>query len=406
MPRLGQHLHSWLHVADDFSWHHQPDYSAELAHALVFAYVQLRTAQKRADPYYSAYAALVPFRDQLVCQEQRLNLEFALALAFTGDNCIQPALDCLSVAWETAERLHDWAAQSEVGYLAGDLCCAAGDNTDGYAVYQDALRALRRLVRDAGPADPTFELALVLRLAGCAWELGLFPVCLRYLDEGYTLRAVWVPDAAEEAAHLAWIDSLLARVQGQPIRALKQMSTATELILTHGRPINQGRAYNVVADTALDLLELTQTPSRKRNLVRLSTEASQIAQLSPKDLHTQARAAAQFALEMAERIHDPIGATLARLSMRRAARLSRRQRGNGRGVAPTEKLLGTARRLGDPALLGRTEMALADELLAAERPDAARATYWRAMRRFEEHYLCGLAFWPRSVLQAWDDVQE
>ena len=406
MPQLGQRLHSWLHVADHPSWHHQPHYSSPLAHALAYAYVQLRTARERPEPYLSAYAALAPFRHQLVCREQRLNLEFALALAFAGDDCIQQALACLSIAWEIAERLHDWAAQSEVGYLAGALLQVANSFTDSYAVYQDALEALRRLARDDGPADPAFELDLVLRLAGCAWELGLFPMCLRYVDEAYTLRAIWASDAAEEAAHLAWIDSQLARVQRQPVRALKQATAAAELLLTHGSPINKGRGHTVLAECALDLLELTHAPAGSQHLERLPAVASHIVQPSPTDLLAQARTAARFALDVAQDIHDPIGVALARLVMRRAARLSHRQSANGNGVAAIEKLLRTARRLDDPALLGRTEMALADELLAAGRPEAAHVTYWKAMRRFEEYHLDGLAFWPRRLLQQWTDDHE
>jgi hypothetical protein len=349
---------------------------------------------------------LAPFRSQLVCLEQRLNLEFALAMVFAGDESTQQALSCLSIAWEIAECLHDWAAQSEVGYLAGALWWMAGDVNDAYAVYQDALEALRRLARDDGPADPTFELDLVLRLAGCTNEMGLFPISLHYINEAHELHATWAQDAAEEAAHLAWIDSLLARVQGQPVRALKQATAATELLLAHGSPINKGRGHIVLADAALDLLELSQTPARSRNLEQRLDEANHIAQPSPLDLLAQARTASRYALEVAQDIHDPIGAALARLVMRRASRLSQPQSANGSGVAAVEKLLRTARRLGDSALLGRTETALADELLAAGRPDAARVTYWRAMRRFEEYHLGGLAFWPRRVLQEWTNEQE
>jgi hypothetical protein len=235
--------------------------------------------------------------------------------------------------------------------------------------------------------------------------MGLFPSSLHYINEARVLQATWAQDATEEAAHLAWIDSLLASVQGQPIHALQQATAATELLLAHGTPINKGRGHIVLADCALDLLELSHTPARSRNLERLD-EAKQIVQPSPLDLLAQARTASRFALEVAQDIHDSIGAALARLVMRRALRLSQPQSTNGSGVAAVEKLLRTARRLGDPALLGRTEMALADELLAAGRPDAARGTYWRAMRRFEEYHLGGLAFWPRRILQEWTNEQE
>jgi hypothetical protein len=38
-------------------------------------------------------------------------------------------------------------------------------------------------------------------------------------------------------------------------------------------------------------------------------------------------------------------------------------------------------------------------LLAAGRPEAARATYYRAALRLDEHHVGGLAFWPHRALQ-------
>ncbi|MGO8947526.1 MAG: hypothetical protein ACLQUY_07660 [Ktedonobacterales bacterium] len=399
MAGLGRQLRSWLHVADHPSWHNKPYYSVPLAHALAGAYHQLHHAKNQPDPYFAAFVALVPFRDRLVCAEQRMNLEFGLALAFTGDDSPPQAIACLSSAWEVAERLQDWGAQAELGYLAGALWSQRGHLIDAYAVYQDALSSLHWLARNDVPADPVFELDVILRLAWCAWDLGWFPVCLRHLDEAYTLRALWAPNAAEEIASLTWLDAQLARVRGQPAHALHQAAAAADLLLTHGRPVNRGRAHTILAESALDLLELTQAPAMWRNPGMLPTGGPLAASASPVALLTQAREAAQIALEVAQEVSDPIGATMAQLASRRAIRLSHRQSGTQSGVAAAERLVVTARRLDDPALLGRTEIALADELLVAGRPDAARATYHKAMRQLEEHHLGGLALWPRRALR-------
>ena len=78
MPPLGQRLHSWLHVADHPSWHHQPHYSSQLARALAYAYVQLRTAQVQADPYLRAYAAERLFTDVRVAGTGDLRINAAV----------------------------------------------------------------------------------------------------------------------------------------------------------------------------------------------------------------------------------------------------------------------------------------------------------------------------------------
>jgi hypothetical protein len=399
MAESGRQLRSWLHVADHPSWHDKPSYSSAMASALVHAYDHLHHAQNRPDPYFAAFVVLAPFRNRMVCDQQRLNLEFALALAFAGDDSAPQALSCLSSAWDLAHLLHDWGAQAEIGFLAGALWQAQSHLREAYALYRDGLEALQCLERKDGPADPAFELDLVLRLAWCAFDLGWFPVALRHMDEAYTLRAVWAPDAAEQAASLAWLDAQLARVREQPARALSLAAAAADLLRAHGRPINRGRVHVILAESALDAFEIAHAPAASRDLWLPPSEATGKAQLSPSGLLSQAREAARLALEVAQDVSDPIGVVLARLALRRAARLSGRQSGEDSGVAAAERLLRTAQRLDSPLLVSRTEVVLADELLAAGRPEAARITYYRATLRFEEHHLGGLAFWPRRALQ-------
>jgi tetratricopeptide (TPR) repeat protein len=399
MAESRRRLHSTLHLADHPSWHDQPSYSPHLASALSNAYDQLHYANERPDPYFAAFVVLVPFRDRLVCDHQRLNLEFALALAFAGDGSPLQALSCLSSAWETAQLLRDWGAQAEIGFLAGALWQSQGYYREAYAIYHEALEALQHLQRKDGPADPDFELDLVLRLAWCAFELGWFPVSLRHMDEAYTLRAVWAPDVAEQAASLAWLDAQLARVRAQPARAVNLAAAAADLLRTHGRPINLGRIHVVLAESALDAFEMAHAPAANQDLWLPLSGAASKALLSPAGLLTQARESARLALEVAQATDDRPGVMLARLTLRRTTRLSSHHSGEDTGVAAADRLLRTAQRLGDPLLISRSEVVVADELLAAGRPEAARATYYKAALRLEEHHMGGLAFWPRYALR-------
>jgi hypothetical protein len=175
-------------------------------------------------------------------------------------------------------------------------------------------------------------------------------------------------------------------------------------ILLNRPPFGYTSFHILLAESALDTLELVRAGGANRDLWLSQAGATTKAQLSPASLLTQARDAARLALGAAQGADDPIGAVLARLALRRATRLSRHQSGEeGSGVAAAERLVRRARRLDDPSLLGRSEVALADELLAASRFEAASAIYYRARLHFEEHHLDGLAFWPRRALQLWAD---
>lgn len=403
MPGSYAPLHTWLHVTDHPSWHDSAFYSPHLAVALALAFDQLNHAEERSDPYFDAFRALVPFRDQLVCLEQRLNMEFALALAFAGDQSDTQALECLFSAWDIAERLSDWGAQAEIGYLAGSIWHGMGLFTDAYEVYRDALIALHRLERDGDLADPVLQLDLVLRSAWCTWELGWFVLCRHHVDEAYALRATRAPDAAEEAASLAWLDAQLARVFGQPARALNLAAAAADLLLTHGRLVNVGRVHTILAESALDLVEVRLFPATIWDLRSSLVELKAIDGMSPKGLLARAREAADLGLKTARAAHDPIGAAMAELAVRRAARLSHPRHGSESGLNIAGRLLRTAARLNDQSLLGRSEMTLADELLAVGRMSEARFTYHRAFRRLQEHQLGGLAFWPQRALERLQD---
>lgn len=402
MGQIARRLRSSLHAPDSDTWRHQRDYSPALAVALRRAYQEIQNARAGMEGYLLAYARLQPFRDQIVCDEQRLRLEYALALVYSGEEAFPQALDCLIAALALAERLNDLVAQVELGYLAGAILVLLSHHVSAYLVYHEALKTLQGLEHGDGPVDPVFELNMTLRLAGCAWELGWFPVCLRHIDEAYALRATWASDAALETATLAWMDAQLARVRSRPAQAFSQATAAAEFFLSLNQPLNAERSQTIAAECALDLTEAFGLHTSGILPQLLAQPMPQRGEEFSRErlglVMRQAGAAVKRGLALAREIHDEVGVGMARLAQLRYDRALGREAPAEKGIAQIEAVMRTARRLGDMALLGRAETALGEELVAAGRLDAARATYERARRLLEEHELGGLALWPRCAL--------
>lgn len=398
MAKHARHLRSSLQMPDSPSLRHLPDYSPDLAIALDGAYLRIQHGEQDPDEYWTAFITLNPFRQERVCAGQRLHLEYALALIYAGEGDWQPALACLENAWEISARLQDWAAQVELGYLAGSLLQMQAYYSEAYEIYGAALGSLRSLERGDGPIDPTFELDLVLRLAWAAWELGIFPTSLRHLDDAYRLRAQWAPEAANEAASLAWLDAQLSRVRGYPTRALQLSSAAANLLLTHGKPVNAGRCHIILAECAFDVVEMARGSSSPHTFVGGFGAERNTLPSTPADALAFGHGAAEQGLAFAQDAKDPVGVAMARLAIGRSIRLGVRGGRTMAGVAGAEAIIRTAHRLGDISLLGRAKTALGDELATIGRTDSARLTYYRAACLLDEHQLGGLSFWPRQAL--------
>lgn len=409
MAHQQDHLHSSLHFFDSKKWKHRRNYSPALAEALRSAYSSIHDASSQPGGYFDAYVALMPFRTGIFCLEQRLHLEYALALAYTGESAFPQALDCLSRALDIALALGDQSAQAELGLLAGADLHMLSLNAKSYDLYADALDALRQLQRDETPADPRFELDLLLRLAGCAWELGWFPVCLRHLDEAYALRARWVSAAPSEAARLAWLDAQLARVLGKPVHALKQSAAAAQLLLESEGGINAGRIHTIQAECALDIVDYHRFREADASVRRYNPTSPSLAAASldvpfydvpdPEAALAQARTAARTALNLARNTYDEIGVGMARLVQRRLDRALGRYIGEQRAITEIERVLRIGHRAGDVALVGRAHTALGEEFAAAGRPDNSRNAFVAARHALEEFGLGGLACWPIRALR-------
>jgi tetratricopeptide (TPR) repeat protein len=404
MAKNGSRLQSSLSLPDAHGWRRRRTYSFPLADALRGAYLSLRHATHDPNGYWSAYVALVPFRNRTVCAEQRLRLEYALGLAYTGEEALPQAHESLMKALDIAESLGDLTAQAELAYLTGAILHRLTQHAAAYRFYDYALAALNHLDWTGTPADPVFELDLVLRLAGQAWELGWFSTSLRYLDTAYELRATWVPDAAPEAATLAWLDAQLARVRSRPIQAFHQSQAAAALFLDLNQPLNAGRIHTIAAECALDVAEMQGAGSMQRDPgIPGSQRMPRATHLDgrapdPRTALAQARTLARRGLKLAQAASDPIGASMARLALQRRERLVGHTHPAGYAIAEIEKLARLARRLGDISLLGRAETTLGEALTAAGRHEAGLTAFRRALRLLEEHELGGLAFWPRRAL--------
>ena len=406
MGQIARHPHSSLHTANKDEWRRLRRYSFALAEALQCAYGEIYNAPTSTDGYLQAYVRLKPFREQIVCDEQRLRLEYALALAYTGEDALPQALDCLISALTIAERLYDFGAQVELGYLAGAILTMLSQYPDAYQLYHEARETLRGLAQDGALPDPVFELNITIRMAGCVWELGQFSVCQRHLDEAFALRATEAPDAALEAATLAWMDAQLARVLGRPAQAYSQATAAAEGFHDLDQPLNAARSQIIAAECALDLtqakglhtsgiLPQSLSPRVSPPLVRHG-EAFSSERL--RDILRQAGVAAKRGRTLARELNDEGGVGMARLAQRRYDRAVGREGSPEKGIAQIEAVIRTARRIGDMSLHGRALTALGEELVLAGRLEAARVIYERARLVLEEHELGGLAFWPRSAL--------
>jgi tetratricopeptide (TPR) repeat protein len=380
-------LRSSLQVPDAPAWHIEPGYSAGAAGALTDAYRAIRYTRQSPDAYLHAYVALLPYRDRILCASQRLHVNYALALAYTGEDALPQALDRLERALETARSLGDAPAQAEITYLAGMDSFTLSRLADAHAYFAIGLTALRRLQRDARPVDPAFELEFLTRLAAMELELGSYLASRQHLAEASELLRAWAPENVRQVATIQWLDALLARSNGDFGHALGAAMASADVFSQLGSP-SAGRIHIVAAEIALDQAEsfLPGSPGQGRPaLIQL------------------ARTYATRAVSLVREADDPIGQGILQLARRRCDRLSGRAEG---GLHVAEAVARRARRYGDVALLGRAHSALGDELVALGDPYAGRMWYYRAWRTLEEHELRAMAQWPFHSLQRAKDADD
>src|SRR5690348_11274259 len=200
---------SSLQRPDATAWHGAPFYSSKAAEALSQAYLSVARAHIDPDAYRAAYLLVTPYRTGVLCLQQRMHIEYILAQAYASEADFDDAAASIARALEIANVLGDRLSEVELHYLMGSVRDAQGRLSTARHHYAASLHILE----DPGlvdgfsddPLDPSFQLALLIRLAAMAFELGEYGDASQYLDDARTLQTCYLPDAHVEAASIAWL---------------------------------------------------------------------------------------------------------------------------------------------------------------------------------------------------------
>lgn len=404
--RVHQPFRCSLHSPDSERCQSFRTYSPRVREALSIAYTHLHNPQASTEERYDAYAALITHRRGATCPDQLMRLEYALALAYSGDSSIPEALDALSVTLELASLLDDHGAQAEASYLAGALFHSLAQHAAAYDAYGEARDQLRLFQEDTQARFPDYELDIVLRMAGRALDLGWFATCQRHLDEAGVLRADCESDDMRLTGALAWLDAQLARDRGDPVRAVHQGEAALVVYEQLDQRLNEDRLSSLVAEMLCDSVEASGwRPNTPPGAVPMGDPALHPARFAagkqdPDDMLRRARLLAQGGGMLARQERDAIGLGMAELALDRVYRLMGRYRAFEGSIAVIEDVIRSARQVNDMSLLGRAETALGETLFAAGRVEAACLSYFRAQTLLAEHQLDGLAIRPQRALVA------
>lgn len=367
--------HSSLYVPDSPSWQSEPDYSSEVAHALVTA-----LAYARSQNFLLAYSSIQPCVARPMSLRQRLAVAYLLALAHysVADNAL--ALACLDEAIELALDLSNLDALMELFYLHGAANRAISNFPDALRDFNQCLGVLRSDddTSRSQDLDLDLELGTLMSIAALELLLAQYQQCSDHLDEARVLCAR-APDNAYDLAMVAWIAAALERWRGQPERALRTAMTACD-VFVQAAPASSGRIQTLIADIALDLAQGQAPPGAAH---------ARIAFLN------LARPYAKRAFDLAKSASDKAGVAMAQLTNARIRRLEEKQESR---TAVIEQVMRYARGNGDVALLCQAYTALGDEFAARGEHEPARNVYRAALSVADGCSVTAYGIWSRRNL--------
>jgi len=225
-----------------------------------------RADRERAlHPYPQEHdASLQAYERALAClnrpqsPHQRLQLYYALGLAYLhlGDSKFAQAT--VDTALDLADHLPDLAATAELQYLAGSLACSRGDYKPG-ADYLSSVRALLiHLGDEDDPADTALMIDALTTNALCLYAMQAYPAAWAAVDAARLLVAR-PPGHQLRAGSLALLAGLLHRWTGDPARGLQEVMAGAEAYaewgVTRVHKLYLARLQRVTAECALDLAE-------------------------------------------------------------------------------------------------------------------------------------------------------
>lgn len=366
---------------------HGADFSVSFVEDLRKAFAYMETGA--TDPWGNLRAAalMTPYLTKRLPPYQRLRLEYCLAQAHYKENDFSLALEHLEAAAEIADQLDDHNASAALGYKAALIYQYMSEFGTARSLCIDVLEVLHTAESATDPEFAAKKAVLLMRVATLDSELADFGHAQDTTREARNLLLTSKTSNNEEVnyARLDWIDAVVANWTGRPDQALKLAQASADSYTRLGMRHLAGRAHAMTVEIALDFARdftLDGNPYLRAAFAR------------------QARPHALAAIADARASEDIVGLQLGHLVLQGCRRL----RGPTQdGVAIVERVIRQAKRIGDPALLGRAYMSLGDELAAQNQRDAARSQYGKAQHIFEEFELKMLGSWPSRYLLRSDE---
>lgn len=378
MDALGRQK-TWRQLAPSLRTSNQPRWEEEEGYSLlineelrrIFALLRydherdfLRGDRERAlHPYAQERdASLQAYDRAMAClhrpqsPHQRLQVFYALGLAYLHLGASKPAQETVESALDLAHHLPDLAATAELQYLAGSLACSRGAYKPGADYLTAAGHLLIQLGEEDDPADTALMIDALTTHALCLYVMQAYPAAWAAVDAARRLVGR-PPGDPLRAGSLALLAGLLHRWTGDPARGLQEVMAGAEAYaewgVTRVHKLYLARLQRVTAECALDLAEGSSP--------RL-TGFGRDAYLSI------ARPAIEQALVIAKDTSDLSGEGMALLVQAREQRLRREQTGR---LATIDSVLDCAELLDDPALAILAHTARGQELAARDEREAA-----------------------------------
>jgi tetratricopeptide (TPR) repeat protein len=368
-----------LRLPDDPDWHVERDYSGVVANALSAAYRHLHRAAWQAKAFVDAFADIRPFLDEHMARQQHLRVFYVVALAAAAIGDYDTALDWLDEAFLLADALHDVGALVDLLYVRGAVNRGLNHVGEAAADYEDCLAHFRDENLFDTPLGPAIELELLTQLGGFAFFSGRFDVAERLLHEARAraLLGSRIDSSRLVMATLDWLQALLYRWCGQPELACAPAQSAADVFIEVGSPASAARIRAILADVQLDLGErMPGGTVRDRSFAH-------------------ARSNLCLAASLAIEAQDPIGKEFVRL---RTIRLDRLLQRNQSQVRRIERVLRTAGRLHDDAVLAEALTALGDELSMQGQKAAALDQYRQVIGLLDGSQISAVGVWAQRAL--------
>lgn len=351
-------------------------YSATVAAGLRDAYACIAMPKRTTHSYILAYERIASLQGVSMSPEQRLRMDYLLALIFGAVGDTRRSLRHVDDAVERATVLKEHSAIPELLFLRSAMHRQLSDLTECAYDLRLGLANLRDLETVGSWSDPDLEATMLTSLAGMEFILGRFDTCEDLLTQTAALFAGDSKPGTLAAATVAWIRALLFRWRGQPDSALAQALAAADVYDREEAHISSGRLHGIVAEITLDL-------------------AKRFAESGRDSFLTLARQHIAVALDCAQQTQDQTGEALALLADARFARLSGRNIDRKRAI---EAVMRFADQTADTSLLGQAYTALGSEFDSAGLRESALQCYRSAVSVLTNAEAVALALWPQRAL--------